>query len=38
LLKTAAMAESRSEHPVAKAILKQAIEMGIAYEDSSQFE
>jgi P-type Cu+ transporter len=38
LLKTAAMAESRSEHPVAKAILKQATEMGIAYEDSSQFE
>jgi len=38
LLKTAAMAESRSEHPVAKAILKKAIEMGIGYEDSSQFE
>jgi heavy metal translocating P-type ATPase len=38
LLKTAAMAESRSEHPVAKAILKKATEMGIAYEDSSQFE
>jgi len=38
LLKTAAMAESRSEHPVAKAILKKATEMGITYEDSSQFE
>jgi heavy metal translocating P-type ATPase len=38
LLRTAAMAESRSEHPVAKAILKKAIEQGIAYEGSSQFE
>ena len=32
------MAESRSEHPVAKAILKKATEMGMACEDSSQFE
>jgi Cd2+/Zn2+-exporting ATPase/Cu+-exporting ATPase len=32
------MAESRSEHPVARAILKKASEMGIAYEDSSRFE
>jgi Cd2+/Zn2+-exporting ATPase/Cu+-exporting ATPase len=38
LLKTAAMAESRSEHPVAKAILKKAIERGIVYQDSSLFE
>jgi heavy metal translocating P-type ATPase len=38
LLKSAAMAESRSEHPVAKAILKKASELGIACEDSSQFE
>jgi heavy metal translocating P-type ATPase len=38
LLRTAAMAESRSEHPVAKAILKKATEMGMACEDSSQFE
>jgi heavy metal translocating P-type ATPase len=38
LLKTAAMAESRSEHPVAKAILKKAIELGIASEGSNQFE
>jgi Cd2+/Zn2+-exporting ATPase/Cu+-exporting ATPase len=38
LLKAAAMAESRSEHPVARAILTKATEMGIACEDSSQFE
>ncbi len=38
LLKTAAMAESRSEHPVAKAILKKAAELGIAYLGSNQFE
>jgi heavy metal translocating P-type ATPase len=38
LLETAAIAESRSEHPVAKAILKKAKELGIAYEDPSQFE
>jgi Cd2+/Zn2+-exporting ATPase/Cu+-exporting ATPase len=38
LLKTAAMAESRSEHPVAKAILKKAAELGIVYEGSNQFE
>lgn len=38
LLKTAAMAESRSEHPVARAILKKAAEMRIACEESSQFE
>jgi heavy metal translocating P-type ATPase len=38
LLKTAAMAESRSEHPVARAILKKASELGIAYEGSNQFE
>lgn len=38
LLKTAAMAESRSEHPVAKAILKKATEMGLAHEDSSRFQ
>ena len=38
LLKTAAMAESRSEHPVAKAILKKAIERGIAFAGSNQFE
>ena len=38
LLKSAAVAESRSEHPVAKAILKKATQLGIAYEDPSQFE
>jgi heavy metal translocating P-type ATPase len=38
LLKTAAMAESRLEHPVAKAILKKASELGIAFEDANQFE
>ena len=38
LMNTAAMAESRSEHPVASAILKKATEMRIAYEESSQFE
>jgi heavy metal translocating P-type ATPase len=38
LLKTAAMAESRSEHPVGKAILKKASELGILYGDSNQFE
>jgi Cd2+/Zn2+-exporting ATPase/Cu+-exporting ATPase len=38
LLRTAAMAESRSEHPVAKAILKKAAQVGMAKEDASQFE
>src|SRR5579863_10241959 len=38
LLKTAAIAESRSEHPIAKAILRKAVQLGIPYEDPSQFE
>ncbi len=38
LLKTAAIAESRSEHPVAKAVLKKATQLGIPYEDPSEFE
>jgi heavy metal translocating P-type ATPase len=38
LLKTAAMAEARSEHPVAKAILKKATELGIAHGGSTRFE
>lgn len=38
LLKTAAIAESRSEHPLAKAILKKANQLRIAYEDPGQFE
>jgi heavy metal translocating P-type ATPase len=38
LLKTAAIAESRSEHPIARAILRKAAQRGIAYEDPGQFE
>jgi heavy metal translocating P-type ATPase len=38
LLKTAAIAESRSEHPIAKAILRKAVQLGIPYEDPGQFE
>src|SRR5580693_5300886 len=38
LLKSAAIAESRSEHPIAKAILRKAAQMGIPYEDPGQFE
>jgi heavy metal translocating P-type ATPase len=38
LLKTAASAESRSEHPIAKAILRKAAQLGILYDDSGQFE
>jgi P-type E1-E2 ATPase len=38
LLKTAASAESRSEHPVAKAILRKATHLGIRYKDAEQFE
>jgi Cd2+/Zn2+-exporting ATPase/Cu+-exporting ATPase len=38
LLKTAAIAESRSEHPIAKAILRKAVQLGITYEDTGQFE
>jgi heavy metal translocating P-type ATPase len=38
LLRTAAIAESRSEHPVAKAILRKAAQLGIAYEDPETFE
>jgi Cd2+/Zn2+-exporting ATPase/Cu+-exporting ATPase len=37
LLKIAAIAESRSEHPIARAILKKARELGILYEDPSEF-
>src|SRR6202795_824085 len=32
LLRTAAIAESRSEHPIAKAILRKAAQLGIPYE------
>ena len=38
MLSTAAIAESRSEHPIARAILRKATELGIQYEDPAQFE
>ena len=38
LLKTAASAESRSEHPIGKAILRKAAQLGILCDDSGQFE
>jgi heavy metal translocating P-type ATPase len=38
LLRTAAIAESRSEHPVAKAILRKAVQLGVTYDDPEKFE
>ena len=38
LLQTAATAESRSEHPVAKAILRKAVAVGVAGDDPDHFE
>ena len=38
LLRTAAIAESRSEHPIAKAILRKAAQSGIQYEESGRFD
>jgi Cd2+/Zn2+-exporting ATPase/Cu+-exporting ATPase len=38
LLRTAAIAESRSEHPIAKAILRKATQVGIPYDDPGQFD
>jgi Cd2+/Zn2+-exporting ATPase/Cu+-exporting ATPase len=38
LLRTAAIAESRSEHPVAKAILRKAHELRVSYKDANEFE
>jgi heavy metal translocating P-type ATPase len=38
LLKAAATAESRSEHPVAKAILKKVLDIGIPIEEPETFE
>jgi Cd2+/Zn2+-exporting ATPase/Cu+-exporting ATPase len=38
LLRTAAIAESRSEHPIAKAILRKAAQLGIPHEDPGVFE
>ncbi len=37
LLQTAAIAESRSEHPIAKAILRRAAHLHLAFEDPAQF-
>jgi heavy metal translocating P-type ATPase len=38
LLRTAAIAESRSEHPIAKAILRKAAQLNIMCEDPGKFE
>jgi heavy metal translocating P-type ATPase len=38
LLKAAAIAESHSEHPVAKAILRKATQLGITYPEPEKFE
>lgn len=38
VLRTAAIAESRSEHPIAKAILRKATQLGIPYKDPTIFE
>jgi heavy metal translocating P-type ATPase len=38
LMKTAAIAEARSEHPVAKAILAESAQLGIPSEHPEQFE
>ncbi|HYL85105.1 MAG TPA: cation-translocating P-type ATPase [Candidatus Angelobacter sp.] len=38
LMRAAATAESRSEHPVAKAILRKAASMGISEEEPERFE
>jgi Cd2+/Zn2+-exporting ATPase/Cu+-exporting ATPase len=38
LLRTAAIAESRSEHPMAKAILRKAAQLGIAQQEPEKFE
>jgi len=37
LLKTAAIAESHSEHPIAKAILRRAAQLSLAFRDPEQF-
>jgi|HubBroStandDraft_6_1064221.scaffolds.fasta_scaffold07212_5 heavy metal translocating P-type ATPase len=37
LLRNAAIAECRSEHPIAKAILRKATQLGIPYEDPETF-
>jgi P-type Cu+ transporter len=38
LLRSAAIAESRSEHPIAKAILRKATQLGISCQDPGTFE
>lgn len=38
LINAAAIAESRSEHPVAKAILRKASELGIPYQEPDRFD
>ena len=38
LLEAAAIAESRSEHPVAKAILRKALQVGLTHEEPDRFE
>jgi Cd2+/Zn2+-exporting ATPase/Cu+-exporting ATPase len=37
LVRTAAIAEARSEHPVAKAILRKATQLGIAQQEPEEF-
>jgi heavy metal translocating P-type ATPase len=37
LLQTAAIAESRSEHPIAKAILRRAAQLNLVFEDPAEF-
>jgi heavy metal translocating P-type ATPase len=38
LLQSAAIAESRSEHPIAQAVLRKATQRGIPYKDPDRFE
>ncbi len=38
LLRAAAVAESRSEHPLAKAVLRKTSELALAHEDPERFE
>jgi P-type Cu+ transporter len=38
VLKAAAVAELRSEHPVARAVIKKAAQLGVRYEDPERFE
>ena len=38
LLETAALAESRSEHPIARAILRKALQLSVSYAEPESFE